>query len=156
VNARDIVSEFNSFRRLAYEQFSFLLDKYAFQETDAKVLLPGMWVEYRNATSQVSVYFEYGGGMNITVGRLKNITGETVAGRQYALRDFLSIGAPSWKWKPNPHDFDEQSMREWLADVAAAVRCCADDVLRGEFEILEEVDRLHTERARQMYGPREF
>jgi hypothetical protein len=137
---------FDAFRRLAATHFGFLFDEYGFVEAEARMHPPGMWIHYRNDTSQVSVHFEYGADVWVTVGRLTHFEERLVGGEQYNLDVLLSLRAPDLELKEEPFpDFDEMRIGEILANRAVALRYAAD-VLRGNFDVFPELARITEER----------
>lgn len=70
---------FERFRAVVNEQFSFLNDQYGFRDVEAELSIPEMWVSFRNATTQVSIQFEYGSEMWISIGQLGLYEGREVA-----------------------------------------------------------------------------
>ena len=140
------IRSFESFRRLAHEKLDFLIAEYGFQESEAKLFLPAMWILFRNATTQVAVHFEYGSGVWIQLGRLTLFDGRVVAREQYALNFLLSVRAPDLDREYTLLDFDQDRFADIMGEVAIALKLHARDVLRGDFTIFARLEQVRAER----------
>jgi hypothetical protein len=142
------VEALESFRKLAAEHLRFLLDDYGFREVDAKFFFPGMWLHFRNTTSQVAVHFEYGSNLWLTIGRLINFDGREVGGEQYNLDYLLYIRAPELQDDVRQmEDFDAVEIGEILKVRAGALQRYAADVLSGNFEIFDKLKQVRAEKS---------
>lgn len=154
MSARDALSEFRMFRQLVNSAFEFLVTEYGFQVAKARHILPGMWVYFRNATTQVAIHYEYGIGVWITVGRLEVRDGRVVDGEQYDLNYLLSLRAPDRDQKMHLWDLKETRLAEILNDRASVLKHHADDVLRGKFEVFERLKQVKAQRLARRSGAR--
>jgi hypothetical protein len=141
------IAAFSDFRRLIREHLQYLFDDFGFDETEATLLLPGMWVSLQNRTTRIMFHFEYGSGAWTTIGKLALIDGCLVAPDEYALDDLLAVRAPNLGAHRVIQLYNSQEVEKFVKDVAVAYRWHAADILRGEFSVFSELDRLHRERV---------
>ena len=130
--------DFTRFKQLVEERFASILAKYAFKLEEARMVFPGMWVHYRNARTELGVYFEYSTDILITLRNVK-------AGG-YGLDELLMLRAPE-RVKNTPFgDFDEPLVDGRLRERAEELQQYAGDILGGDFEVFLQLERMRTGR----------
>lgn len=148
---RDPSTDFKLFRLLANDNLRFLASNYGFAEAEAHLLFPGMWVSFRNSTTQVCVQFEYESGLWVTIGRVMTFRDRIVGGEQYNLNELLALRAPLLTHTVRMNEFDESSVGEVLAERAEALKQYADDILRGDFEVFGKLEDIVAARTAHLY-----
>jgi hypothetical protein len=132
--------QFEEFRRLVNEQMGFLKEEFAFAETEAGKLSPGMWVFFRNPTTEVSVHFEFASGLWVSIRRLDGGGDDPV--KAFALGHLLMTRAPDLARPVTPKDFQRGAVERALQTQARLLKQYAADVLAGNFEIYPEVAKV--------------
>ncbi|HJQ39701.1 MAG TPA: hypothetical protein VKB93_21360 [Thermoanaerobaculia bacterium] len=130
----------------------FLFEDYGFEEAEAELLMPGMWIYLRNATSQVAVRFEYDGALWMTIGRLELFDGRIVGGEEYNVDYLLRLRAPELEQNEIVTKFDERKIAELLNNWGIALRLHADDILRGDFSIFSKLAKVQSDAMARRLG----
>ena len=143
---RDPSGAFRRFRQLAAERLGTVLRDYQFIEADANVIDPGMWVLFRNSTTELQAHFEYMSGVWFVLNRLATFGGKTVGGEGYSLNELLLLRAPEKADQAEIYDFDEKAIASLITEAAGALRDYADDVLRGDFTVFPQLAQMRAAR----------
>jgi hypothetical protein len=145
----NIDEEFRVFRRLVNEQMSFLVNEFGFQEVRTGKHDPGMWIVFTSATTGITVNFEFGSGLWVSLGRLDADGVTFVDG--CALGHLLAVRAPDLVRPATPKDFEPEKIERALQVQASLLKQYASDVLAGNFGIFPEVARIRdADMARQL------
>jgi len=143
---RDPAAAFERFRELANDRLAEVRRDYGLEEFSANVLDPGMWVNFRNATTQLGVQFEYIAGVSITLRPLAVVDGQVGPVEGFGLDELLLLRAPELATYRRLDDFDDAVIGQILGERAAILRQYADDVLRGDFASFPELARMRAAR----------
>jgi hypothetical protein len=135
----DIDAEFRVFRHLVNDKMRFLIEKFGFREAEANCFDPGMWVFFRNATTEVGVQFEFCSGLWVSIAKL-DADGNPASG--YALGHLLMVRAPELARPTTPVDFDQEAVASALDAQAILLKEYASDVLEGDFSIFPELTKI--------------
>ena len=128
------------FRQIVNDRFRFLTTTYGFQEAETGCAGGDIWVVLRNDVTVVTVQFEYGGEVWLTIGHAPN-------GPQVNLNCLLYLLAPHRERVPVVGDlFDPQQIEEIMQERSDALREYADDLLRGDFAMFPKLREVQAER----------
>lgn len=116
-------------------RFNFLATEYAFNDVASHCVGPEMWLVFANERVQVSIHFEYGSGMWITLRRAPN-------GEEFNLDCLLRLRAPHRERVLKVEGFDAHQVDEYTHDRAEALREYAGDILRGDFSIFPALAKI--------------
>jgi len=134
VKAADVQRDFDVFRDLVNAHVLGPLSARGFRLHQEQLLHPGMWVRVRNATTGLTVYFEYASGPLLTIQRIDPKTG-SYAGENFSIDDLLWVRGFPPILASQPIDFAARGLEEVLRNWVRALRDCADDVLSGDFAV---------------------
>jgi hypothetical protein len=98
-----------------------------------------MWIVFRNTATQVTVNFEFAGGLWVSLVRLGS-DGTRVDG--CALEHLLTVRAPELADPVSPKDFESDAIQRALQTQASLLKQYASDVLAGDFQIFPAVAQV--------------
>jgi hypothetical protein len=98
-------------------------------------------IKYRNDTTGVTISYELGSATWVVLSRLINKGDETVEGESYGLHLLTRMRCPSMliKHEANARTEPDKYLETALTGHAEILRKCAADVLKGNFEVFEEL-----------------
>jgi hypothetical protein len=149
----------DSFEQLVRSDFRFLAERYGFQVIDVEKSNYGCIVWYKNQTTVVRVSLElYDGGLFVTIYRLKdgNVPDYPIFFDPRAeflvfdLNDLLIIRSGEKIDQDPTLIYDEKYLKSKVKQFSQALQQHADDVLRGDFEILPKLKERVARRAKEL------
>lgn len=155
----DLVYLDKHFFDLCDSKFRFLVEEYRFTKTGEEESALLDKVTYKNQTTGVVIGFERGDGY-IYVELHRLVDGEINRNpiiirhdsklNHFGLHNLISLRMPDLKF---PSDIrgkgkKDQLMEEIITKYAYALRECATDILRGDFSVFRELDKVVKSRIR--------
>jgi hypothetical protein len=147
---RDPDAAFSLFRALANDRLAALLNAYGLVESKAQLYYPEMWLSFDNATTRVTIYFEYDSGIWFGIDRLGTVRGKRGVVESSNFDDILALRAPASVLSVPLREFDEVDVSRILAEAGELLRLHADDVLRGEFAVFEMLRPIYAARRAKL------
>ena len=156
----------DAFFGICAEKLQFLMDEYGFRETDRTDTYNSFYeVIYQNETTAVKVYFERR-DMYVSVQVCRLVGGklqkdpETLTPSTewtcFQVDVLLMVRAPAYDQRPfllaeeaRSHEEVAEGIAVVLANYADALRAHGQDVLRGDFSVFPQLDRIAKEGARE-------
>lgn len=145
------------FTRNCNEIFKFLENDYNFKVVDIKKdRYIGSKIIYKNQTTAIQILFEFK-ECKVFVSLYRLINGELPQYKslgeydcdlnsRFGLDDLIKLrAASSIKQKFNP-EFSEKDLEILLLEYAKALRIYADDVLKGDFQVFDELAKIKARR----------
>jgi hypothetical protein len=142
--------------------FSFLIDDFNFREETLEIDNWGLRLVFCNSTTGVRISYEPSEDSIFVVlirlvdGKLPDypvfIDEDTVL-NYFDLQDLLSVRIPCFK--ENNFELGEKTNSEIensIKQIAKNLRTKAEDILKGDFSIFSELERIVKKRARQLNG----
>ena len=145
---RDVKRDSAVFTELVTSQVARPLAPYGFVQFQSRYLDPGMWVTIRNATTEISVYFEYASGVHLSIRELDPRT-TAYTGHNFGLDDLLWIRPRARPRPARPKEFHPEIIRSFLQEESTNLLENADDVLRGDFTVYTLLEPILLERRRR-------
>lgn len=137
---------FNAFRQIVEVRFAPNIRDFAFDDGEANYHFPEMWIAFRNATTEVSVHFEFGSGLWIMVHRVALYKKQRSTGEGYNLDDLLAFRSPHAARSMRSSTFDSDQIAELLEAKGAALRAHGSDVLAGDFAVFAQLKDVYAKR----------
>ena len=144
---------------LIRKSFSFLVDDFGCKERSSKLDNWGVQTTFCNSTTGVRVSYEpREGGYFVLLMRLVNgevpehpidIDDDTVINRYY-LEDLLSIREVDHIKKQFQRITTKQRDEDTINELANCLKITAEDVLRGDFSVFYELEKIVKDRARAL------
>ena len=139
--------------------FSFLIDDFSFREESLELDNWGIRLVFCNSTTGVRISYEpREGGIFVMLIRLVDgklpdypifIDEDTVL-NYFDLQDLLSIRIPCFKENNFEIGKTNSEIENYIQQIAKNLRTKAEDILKGDFLIFSELERIVKERARQL------
>lgn len=149
---------FSFFQKAALNSFSFLIADYGFELISTNIHIPECAIRYRNKTTSVIVFYEWGAGVWVDLGRLKHTPEEIAEVEMYSL-DLLIIKRCPEKIIKQDFDFQQHSemyIQKVTDEYADALQKCGDDVLTGDFRVFQKLKSLAKDEEhrvnKELYG----
>ncbi len=153
---------YDDFRELCRTLFRFLEEEYGFRVTEEKSDVFGSYITYRNTTTAVIISFEpREGGVFIRLYRLVDgkipdypvfVHPDTQLNMFY-LDTLLEVRVPSLHVEQDPKEMAKPSLsklKEVLQQYAALLHLYANDILRGDFKVFEDLETIVKKRAEEI------
>ena len=144
---------------LLRKAFSFLIDDFSFREKSLELDNWGVRLVYCNSTTGVRISYEpREGGIFVMLIRLVDgkqpdypifIDEDTVL-HYFDLQDLLSVRIPCFKENNLEIGITNSEIENYIQQIAQNLRTKAEDILKGDFLIFSELERIVKERARQL------
>lgn len=141
VKKKKLTDPFGSFKQSTRETFKFLMKpSYDFTEDETIVHPPECNIRYRNATTGVTVSYEWGGRPSVVLTKLDRRGKSVWDGEQVGLKFLVMERCPSVANRFQPeYDVDPD---ELLREYARILEECGQDILSGNFEDLPKLKKL--------------
>jgi hypothetical protein len=142
---------FAFFQKMTYQAFQFLVTRYGFRQTETLVHPPECVVKYQNETTGITVSYEWGSEIWVTLSRLVRVGAEAQEAEGYGLDVLIEascsggitpVGPVSGAWKAE----DIQRILQRYAD---ALQNYGSDVLKGDFGVFTRLKQFSEEKVRQ-------
>ena len=121
------------FEEAALSAFAYL-SRYGFRHGGSKYLMPELYIDFRNATTDVTLGYELGSAPFVELGRLGRITGEELAEESYSIGLLLAERAPQEEWEFRC-GLDDPGLPVAIERLASLVEKYAKDILEGDFSV---------------------
>lgn len=149
---------FKAFKDAVSEAFSFLVANFEFQHISTNMNPPECEIKYRNKTTGVNIYYEWGGIPSVVLTRLKyTARGNTEA--DFVGLKFLAQERCAKKVFRTDYRFGEytvEDIKEILYEYANLLEACGQDILKGDFQVFPQLKRLAQKEERiinkELYG----
>ena len=139
--------------------FSFLIEDFNFREESLELDNWGIRLLFCNSTTGVRISYEpREGGISVMLIRLVDgklpdypifIDEDTVL-NYFDLQDLLSVRIPCVKENNLEIGITNSEIENYIQQIAQNLRTKAEDILKGDFLIFSELERIVKERARQL------
>jgi hypothetical protein len=149
----NVKSGVEEFQKLCRREFRFLEEDYGFAEPEVgsevtSNLLPFemQYVSLKTFVRVISV--SYGHGLNVLFGPSEPEARPSFPA--YVLEDLLKIRRPDLSLDKTIGKFSRHDQLSQMRHYARALKECADDVLRGDFSILPQLDEIMEQRRKEL------
>ena len=133
IKKKRLTDPFGSFTKSTREAFKFLLKpSYGFKEDQTIVHPPECDIRYRNATTGVTISYEWGGTPSVVLTKLDRGARSVWDGEQVGLRFLVMERCPSVinRFQPEYGNDPDELLREY----ARILEQCGQDILSGNFK----------------------
>jgi hypothetical protein len=141
VKMKKLTDPFGSFKQSTSEAFKFLMNPgYGFTEDETIVHPPECNIRYRNATTGVTVSYEWGGSPSVVLTKLDRRGRSVWDGEQIGLKFLVMERCPTVVNRFEPEYGNDPD--ELLIEYARILEECGQDILGGNFKDFPKLKRL--------------
>lgn len=149
---RGSVDSFRFFKQAAAEILKSLLSEFGLAYVATLEHVPDCVIKYQNATTGLSVYYEWNSQISIDLVKLARTPTEVAEDKSYDLLLLMEIRRPeidAHKFYGTDNVWTTDCLQERLREYASFLKEDARDVLTGDFRIFPELKKLSAKYRRQ-------